>query len=321
MRLTGIVLTALAALFLVAGTANAAAPRSSFGEDRNIVYAERPGVKLRLDVRRLPTFSNAPIVLLLHGGGWWYGRRADLMDTTPVASTFAAAGFVAISIDYRLACGTREASRRRYGVTYDRGTPMCGAFVADQVQDVQDAVRFVRANATRWGGDPNRITMLGASAGGHLALLAAATAPPDARVSAVANWSGPSSNRFIAAQDPYRKPSIIASFTNAVGCMWVASPACKARWDAASPYARVSSTSPKFAVLAVSGIHERQVPASTHRQFGVKLQRLGFPSRVISLPSWCHGAGCRTQLVRGPRGYRTVEATTVSFLATYSRSS
>lgn len=318
MRLTRVLLLCAVALALPASTAHATEP-PAFVEGRGIVFAERPGVRLRLDVRHLPTIRSAPIVVLVHGGGWWYGRRADLMDTAPVATSFAAAGFVAVSVDYRLACGTGHTPRRRFGVNYDRGTPMCGAFVSDQVQDVQDAVRYVRANAASWGGDPDRVTLLGASAGGHLALLAAATAPPDARVTAVANWSGPSSNRFIAAQNPYRKPSIVSSFTNAVGCMWGASAKCRARWDAASPYARVTSRSPKFAVLAVSGIREKQVPASTHRQFDVKLRRLGFPSSVISLPTWCHGAGCRRHVVRGVRGYRTVEAATVDFLTAHSR--
>lgn len=287
---------------------------------RNIVFATRPGVGLKMDVRRSTrTAPGAPVVLLLHGGGWWFGTRADLMDTAPVATSFAKAGFIAISIDYRLSCGTAAVPRKRYGVDYTRPSTMCGAYIMDQVADVHDAVRFTRANAASWGANPDRISLLGASAGGHLALLAAATASADAQVRAVANWSGPSSTRFIAKQNPYRKPSIIGSFTNAVGCLWIGSKSCKQRWDDVSPYARVSGHSPKFAVLAVSGQFEHQVPASTHRQFDTKLRRFGYPSKVVALPSFCHGAGCRRLYVGTPSGkMRTVEATTITYLAAHS---
>jgi acetyl esterase/lipase len=321
------VIAATALLALIAPT-NAAASTASTKESnpaivttRGIVYALRPHIQLKMDVRRNTAAApDAPIVILIHGGGWWYGTRADLMDIDPIGSSFANAGFVAISIDYRLACGSSSAPPRiRYGVNYNRPSVMCGAHIGDQVADVIEAIQYAKRSAASWGASPDRITLLGASAGGHLALLAAATAPADARVRAVANWSGPSSTDFITRQNPHRKPSIIGSFTNAVGCMWVASPACKARWFAASPYKRLNARSEKFAVLAVSGTRERQVPAATNYQFDTKLRHLGFPSRVIALPSSCHGAGCRRLFDGTPRGrMRTVEATTIAYLAAHS---
>lgn len=107
---------------------------------------------LYLDIRRpdQPLLVPAPVVIYVHGGGWFSGNRADTLS-----QLLADAGFVAVSIDYRLT-----------GIA---------PFPA-QIHDVKAAIRWVRAHAGALGIDSARIGIWGHSAGGHLALLAGLTA-------------------------------------------------------------------------------------------------------------------------------------------------
>jgi acetyl esterase/lipase len=91
-------------------------------------------------------------VILLHGGGYMFGHRSDMHR---YARILRAKGFLAIAAEYRL---TGEAPW------------------PTQILDVKDVIRWVRANAAWLRIDPEKIAVQGFSAGGHLALLAAATA-------------------------------------------------------------------------------------------------------------------------------------------------
>ena len=124
--------------------------------DRDLVYANVGGVALKLDLY-LPADStkSAPLLVWIHGGSWQMGNRAF-----PVADFFTNAGFALASIDYRL---TGRAP-----------------FPA-QIYDCKAAIRWLRANASTYGVDPNRIVAMGHSAGGHLAALLGTT-PDDPRL-------------------------------------------------------------------------------------------------------------------------------------------
>lgn len=93
-----------------------------------------------------------PAVIVIHGGGWIEGDKSsfDVQRTPGNIIDFAAAGFVAASVNYRL---SGEAP-----------------FPAG-LHDCQAAVRWLRAHAREYHVDPNRIGAYGNSAGGHLALL------------------------------------------------------------------------------------------------------------------------------------------------------
>ncbi len=91
-------------------------------------------------------------MIIVHGGGWSEGFGRDYV--APFAEHLAAAGYVAFNIDYRLMNG-------------ERGHNVWPT----QLNDVQRAVRWVRANAGTYGVDPERIASLGHSAGGQLASM------------------------------------------------------------------------------------------------------------------------------------------------------
>ncbi len=88
-----------------------------------------------------------PAVVLIHGGGWLYGSHHDLV---PFSLRLARKGYVAVTVSYRLLPAFR---------------------FPDPLHDVKCAVRWLRANAARYGADPDRVGVFGHSAGGHLACM------------------------------------------------------------------------------------------------------------------------------------------------------
>jgi len=117
-----------------------------------IVIGEGGGRSLEADILLPPLEEkNRPAVLFIHGGGWIEGDRSQLRG---YGILLARLGFVCMCNSYRL---SNE------------------SIWPAQVQDVNCAIRYLRANATDLGLDPNRIGVSGNSAGGHLSLMAAAT--------------------------------------------------------------------------------------------------------------------------------------------------
>jgi acetyl esterase/lipase len=111
--------------------------------------------------------TNRPSVLLFHGGGFVWGSPEI---TDPAARDYAAHGFVAFSVQYRLA--------NRSTVT-----PI------EQLEDTFDAIRWVRSHASEFGVDTRRVVAAGASAGGYLVTMAAGSADPLTRPNALVLWS------------------------------------------------------------------------------------------------------------------------------------
>ena len=113
---------------------------------RDLVYKRVGGRELRLDLYFPPAVSGPlPVIIWIHGGGWYRGRKERCPAVRIVDDGYAVA-----SIDYRL---TEVAP-----------------FPA-QIEDCKAAVRWLRANASKYNLDPDRIGVWGFSAGGHLAAL------------------------------------------------------------------------------------------------------------------------------------------------------
>ena len=150
---------------------------------RNVVYGHASSRALTLDMY-LPGDGGdpraRPVIVFLHGGGWRVGDKSEAVDYVDLYTT---AGYAVASVNYRLS-----------------GTARFPA----QILDCKTAVRWVRANAGKYGIDPKRVGVLGLSAGGHLAALLGtsegvktledrAQGSPDesSRVQAVVDVSGP----------------------------------------------------------------------------------------------------------------------------------
>lgn len=165
----------------VAIAAACAAPE----ERLDLTYDERHGVAGLLDVYLPDGDDVRPAVLFIHGGSWRWGDKDHF---TAAGRRLARSGFVVASINYRLLPD--------------------GVFPAN-AQDAICALAWLRANAVELGVDPDRIAVMGYSAGAHLAGLvglasdhpelqpdcAAAAGAPVARPAAVIAASGPQDMR------------------------------------------------------------------------------------------------------------------------------
>ena len=115
-----------------------------------LAYANHDGVELAGDLYLPKGAKAAPALVAVHGGGWVQGARSAFQYWGPY---LASRGIAMFSISYRLAAK--------------------GKMFPQAVQDILAGVQFMRGKAGEFGIDPARIGLLGASAGGHLASLAA----------------------------------------------------------------------------------------------------------------------------------------------------
>ncbi|GAC1414689.1 MAG: hypothetical protein NVSMB5_02950 [Candidatus Velthaea sp.] len=108
----------------------------------------RDGTSLALDLYRPHTAGARPTIVLVYGGAWIFGKRADMAQR---ARTFASLGYTVVVADYR------HAPAHRYPT---------------QIDDVRDAIAHMARHAAAWDIDPARVAIMGYSAGAELALLA-----------------------------------------------------------------------------------------------------------------------------------------------------
>jgi acetyl esterase/lipase len=154
--------------------------------EEGLLYGKGGDAELKLDLARPPRGDGAfPALVFLFSGGYQTGSRSDWYAVLKEAAT---RGYVAVAIDYRLTS------------VLENGHPKY-PFPA-QVHDGKCAVRWLRAHAKTYHLDPNRVGVVGFSAGGHLALLLGLTDASDglegncgdrrmsSRVQAVVNLAG-----------------------------------------------------------------------------------------------------------------------------------
>jgi len=179
----------------------------------SVTYGPEPHQVLDL-VRPDPDVFPGPraVLIYLHAGGWIAGDRTGIPD---MVTAQVARGYALASVDYRLATVGPD------------GLPV--ASFPGAVWDVKRAIRAVKAKAKTWDIDPDRVILVGASAGGHLAALVGATRglfePPamsltrdalrDSSVRAVVDLVGPTDLTTFAHTDhPWAAP-LTAAF---LGC-------------------------------------------------------------------------------------------------------
>lgn len=112
-----------------------------------------PSPDQTFDVYTPPEAGNAPILVMVHGGGWRTGDKASPAVIENKLKYWLPHGYILVSVDYRL---------------------LPEAMAYEQALDVAEAVRRIADRAPDWGGDPGAIILMGHSAGGHLAALLSA---------------------------------------------------------------------------------------------------------------------------------------------------
>ena len=258
-------LAGLAVALVALGAAGVLLLRGHPPEGRDLVYGVAGGSALKLDVYRPAGPKTVrPGVLLVHGGGWAGGTKDGMRD---LADGLTRVGYVAISVDYRLAHD--DASRH-----------------PAQVDDVRRAVRWVRAHAVELGVDPDRLGALGHSAGGHLVAMLGTTDEPDAdgvssRVRCVVDCCGPAD--FTDPASPPVGPSIAWVVPNLFGEGKVGDPAVLRD---ASPTAHADARSAP--TLIVHGTADDIVPLDQSRRLRNALAGAGAEVGIVELDGEGH---------------------------------
>lgn len=234
----------------------------------DIEYGKAGGEKLLLDVSVPAGEGPFPIAILVHGGGWSGGDKANVgsegkgADVTPWFAPLTAAKFTWFSINYRLAPAHRW--------------PAC-------FKDVQTAIRWVKAHAGEYKGDPSRIAIFGHSAGGHLATLAGTLGEGDTRVQAVVGYAPVTD--FIyelpargglgkALQDLHNQPKEPNEQSLAI-------------LRDTAPINHVKPGLPPF--LLLHGDADKTVPYQTSINFQARLRANGVVCDLITIPGAGHG--------------------------------
>jgi len=115
----------------------------------DLPYTEPSDPARSLDLYQPKKGERFPVLIWIHGGGW---RSGDKKGVQHKPAGFTQEGFLFVSLNYRL----------QPGVTME-----------EQVEDVARAIRWVRDHAADYGGDPDRLFVLGHSSGAHMAALVA----------------------------------------------------------------------------------------------------------------------------------------------------
>ncbi len=172
-RFTGLAMVALLSACSPVSILNALSPKSGLIETRDVRYAF--GDRHTLDVYAPAGAERAPVVVFVYGGGWTSGQKDDYRF---VGATLAARGFVTVIPDYRVFPQVRYPG-----------------FLRDNAA----AVAWARANAARFGGDPDRLFLMGHSAGAYNVVmltldkqwLQEAGMDPDRDIAGTIGLSGP----------------------------------------------------------------------------------------------------------------------------------
>lgn len=203
-----------------------------------------------------------PAILVIHGGGWTGGSRAANREQQ-MGEVFAKAGFVAASIDYQLATTTKPS------------WPQC-------LYDCKTAVRFLKKNAARYRINPERIGVIGGSAGGHLALMVAYTGgnpkldPPGP--------DGDVSTRVQAVVDLYGIPDV-ARFSGSRSFIGDRETRA-AEYRAASPV--TYATKDSVPLLMMHGTADKTVPVEFSDEFEKILKERGANYRYLRVEGAPH---------------------------------
>lgn len=194
-----------------------ATPAPAMRSISDIAYGSDAAQKFDVYLPPQPV-SNAPVIFMVHGGGWRHGDKTYSNVVANKSAAFTKRGWIFISTNYRM---------------------IPDANPLEQAQDVARAIAYAQQHAAQWGGDPQRFVLMGHSAGAHLVALI--SAKPDL----VTTQGG---NRWLATValdsagydiEKVMNERHFKLYDDAFGTD-------QALWRAASPAAQLSATMPPF---------------------------------------------------------------------------
>lgn len=249
------------------------APAAAAPVLKDLAYVEGGHERQVLDLYLPASGTKWPLVVAIHGGAWKIGSK----DGESVAP-FVARGFAVAAINYRLSQH---------------------AIFPAQIEDCKAAVRWLRANASRYGYDPDRIASYGGSAGGHLAAMLGTAGDVKAfdvgahlevssRVQAVVDFFGPTD---FLQMDAHRvsDTAMMHDTPDSPESQLVGGPIRDNRDKVAraNPITYITPDDPPF--LIVHGDADALVPHHQSELLEAALRRAGVQVRFVTIPGGPHG--------------------------------
>ena len=247
-------------------------PRAGTTVYRDLFYVNNGHPRQTLDLYLPKTGQNWPLLIWVHGGAFRMGSKKD-----SVPRAYLVDGYAVASINYRLSQH---------------------AIFPAQIQDCKAAVRWLRANAEKFGFDPARIGVWGASAGGHLVAMLGTTGETDefevgenlhlsSRVSAVVDYFGPTD---FCQMDAHRLlDGMVHDTADSPESELVGGPIQKNKdlVARANPITYVTPSAPPF--LIVHGEQDPLVPHHQSQLLEQALKQAGVPVQFYTVKGGGHG--------------------------------
>jgi acetyl esterase/lipase len=262
-------------LLLAAGhTANAAAIQAAAPvvTRTDVIYGRVEGSALLANIAWPDGPGLKPAILSVHGGRWRAGNRTDASSIK--VAQWAEFGFVAMSIDYRLV----------------GGSPAPAPYL-----DLRCAIRWLHAHAGDYGVDPERVYLIGQSAGGQMVSLAATLG--EGSFPKTGGWDG-------ARSDVRAVISVAAAYdvvTLSWGNLWtpVSGDVQEAR-RIASPMSHVSAATKP--ILVIHSDDDKSVPVQQAADFVEKLKAAGVTHRYVHYTDRGH-MGITDEVIKETRAF------------------
>ena len=239
----------------------------------NVPYADTDNPRQQIDLflpRQQLDDKPLPIVAFIHGGGWKNGsRRSGLSFIGPIVQT---GKYIGASIGYRL---TGE------------------AIWPAQIHDCKAAIRWLRANAGKYGADSKKIIVAGTSAGGHLVAMLGTSGGVSSLEGDLGNWSNKSSR--VDGVINFFGPSNLTAMggwhnnPDSPESLLLGGPVQENKdiAKAASPITYVTKDDPPF--LTIHGTNDALVPFEQSVELTDSLQKAEVLARLIPIQDGGHG--------------------------------
>ncbi|MBA85443.1 MAG: esterase [Rhodobacteraceae bacterium] len=214
----------------------------------DLPYGSDP--KQRLDVYLPAHRQDAPVIVMVHGGGWRFGDKSQIPAWRNKVEHWTGQGIVVVTVNYRL---------------------LPQAHPLEQARDVARALAYVQRRAAQWGASAQRLVLMGHSAGGHLVSLLSAD-PAMAWQEGAQDWLATVALDS-AALDPAEimRQSPSPLYAHAFGTD-------PSYWEQASPLAQLQPTARPMLLVCSS---RRTLPCPQAERFAGQMRALGGQARTL----------------------------------------
>lgn len=227
----------------------------------NLAYGTDPQQKMDVFLPAGRNNSNTKVIILIHGGAWTQGDKTDFSTYVDTLKK-RLPGYAIFNINYRLATGTAN-------------------FFPSQENDIKSALDFIYTKRNEYL-ISDKFVLLGASAGGHLALLQAYKYSNPVKIKAVVDFFGPTELTDMYNNPP--NPLIPLLLTQVIG----GTPSTQSSlYQQSSPMSFLTAQCPPTIIL--HGGTDIVVSPTQSVMLYTRLQLLGISSQYVFYPAESHG--------------------------------